>query len=691
MKGSVSYDRNDRLQIFVSLENAAQGKQFFDRVIEKTALVIKAHPNSSIADNALLLMGRAYYYQREFAAAERKFKEVISNYTDSDVLDAATFWYGRCLAQQQQTLQAKEVLGSVIASPRTSAAVRADAHFALAELAIRDEVFQEAIKHIELGLPLAVDIEQKARAAFVLARIYDQLGDFKSAATYYQAVLKLNPDFDLQYAALLSYALDLRKQKEYEAAERVLLRILGDDKYLDKFPEVRYELAQCYELQDRLGKALDLYIEIIRRHKKTEFSARSYLRLGLIKQEISRDYAAALAFYDSAKVEFSQGEVGKLIEGSVKRMEKILKLYESRSALDSTLRLGIVQGDRRTERKRIDTTALRERRTMQRTRRDYRRSVFLELGGIESFSDSAEVRTTIKRQKITFEAARDSATYLRYKLDYLDYSAEIANFYQMILPIADSAKAWYRITLAYIDDSLHTFPDSLQKRLYAQKAPLLYALAEVYRAEAQRAQQDSLYKLILEKFPRSKYAERIREYFGLPPLVEETADDQRLYVLALSKLEEGEKTLALRTLDSLMHVFPHSALYPKMLLLKGFIFEKQALRDSAISAYSALVKKFPNSEEARSVQAKLEVVQQLKATKSDSLSSQVRSNNDTLTTDSMNAEHTDTTLALPRAKLTDKKDSLLASPYSRRNEKNDTTLLRSRSKRTILRDTSNIK
>ncbi|PIO47828.1 MAG: hypothetical protein CMR00_08050 [[Chlorobium] sp. 445] len=398
-----------------------------------------------------------------------------------------------------------------------------------------------------------------------------------------------------------------------------------------------------------------------------------------------------MRFYDSAKVEFNQGEVGKLIEESVKRMEKILKLYESRSALDSTLRLGIVKGDTRTERKRVDTTALRERRTMPRTRRDYRRSVFLELGGIESFSDSAEVRTTIKRPKITFAAARDSATYLRYKLDYIDYSAEIANFYQMILPIADSAKAWYHITLSYIDDSLHTFPDSLQKKLLAQKAPLLYALAEVYRAEAQRAQQDSLYKLILEKFPQSKYAERIREYFGLPPLVEETADDRRLYALALSKFEDGEKTLALRTLDSLMHVFPRSALYPKMLLLKGLIYEKQALADSAISAYSTLVKNFPNSEEARSVQAKLEVVQQAKATKPDSLSSQVRSSNDTITTDFMNIKKPDTTLALPRAKSTDKKDSLLASPYSRRKERHDTTLLRPRSKRTILRDTSNIK
>jgi tetratricopeptide (TPR) repeat protein len=655
MKSSVSYERNTRLQIFVSLENAAQGKQFFDRVIEKTALVLKAHPNSSIADNALLLMGRAYYYQREFEAAERKFKEVLSNYTDSDVLDAATFWYGRCLAQQQETAKAKEVLGSVIASPKTTDAVRADAHFALAELAIRDELLQEAIKQIELGLPFAVDIEQKARATFVLARIYDQLGDFKSAASAYQAVLSLNPDFELQYAAMLSYALDLREQGRYDEAQRAFQRILGDDKYLSKFPEVRYELAQCYEMQDRLGKALDLYFEIIRRHKRTEFSARSYLRLGLIKQEISRDYAAALAFYDSAKVEFNQGEVGTLIATASQRMEKILKLYESRRAMDSTLRLGIVRAERQAVRKRPDTTTVREGRTPQRTRRDYRRRVFLELGGIDSFSDSTETRTTVKRQKITFEAARDTQTYLKYKLDYIDYSAAIANFYQMNLYIADSAKAWYHLTLKLIDDSLHTFPDSLQKKLHDQKAPLLYALAEVYRAEGQKSQQDSLYNLILEKFPNSKYAERIREYFGLPPLVQTIADEERLYALAVLDFEHGKATLALQTLDSLMRVFPNSALHPKKLLLKGFIFEKAfALPDSAISAYSLLVKLFPNSEEAKSVQEKLNAALQARAAKTDSLSATVKGTNHIGKTD---AEKKDTTLALPNLKRAALRDS----------------------------------
>ncbi|MCS7013089.1 MAG: tetratricopeptide repeat protein [Chloroherpetonaceae bacterium] len=615
MKGSVSYDRNARLQIFVSLENAAQGKQFFDRVIEKTALVLKAHPNSSIADNALLLMGRAYYYQREFQPAERKFKEVLTNYTDSDVLDAATFWYGRCLAQQEETEKAREVLGSVIASPKTTNAVRSDAHFALAELAIRREDYQEAIKQIEQGLPLAVDIEQKARAAFVLARIYDRLGDFKSAARYYQMVLSLDPDFELQYAAMLSYALDLREQGDYDHAIRAFQRILADDKYLDKFPEVRYELAQCYELQDRLGRALDLYVEIIRRHKRTEFAARSYLRLGHIKRDISRDFSAALAFYDSAKVEFNQGELGKLIDESAKQMEKILRLYETVEALDSVIQLGIGSAATKPERKPM-LSLNAPSRTQPRTRRDYRRSVYLELGGIDSFSDSAESRTAPKRQKVSFVRAQDSATYTRYRYDRILRAAEIANFYQLSLLIPDSASRWYQATLKMIDDSLHTFPDSLQKNLQAQKPPLLYALAEIYRLERKSRLQDSIYRLILDRYPKSKYAKRIREHFGLPIPTDLNEDDEALYTLALEQFEHHHAHTALKTLDSLLVFFPQSALRPKALLLRGFIFEKGlALPDSAIEAYSQLVKKYPDSEEARAVKDKLAFVEEARAAK----------------------------------------------------------------------------
>jgi hypothetical protein len=77
-----------------------------------------------------------------------------------------------------------------------------------------------------------------------------------------------------------------------------------------------------------------------------------------------------------------------------------------------------------------------------------------------------------------------------------------------------------------------------------------------------------------------------------------------------------------------MRAFPNSTLRPKMLLLKGFIFEKAfALPDSAISAYSLLVKLFPDSEEAKSIQEKLKLALQAKAAKADSLSAPVKGTN----------------------------------------------------------------
>ncbi len=175
IESSLKYDKDAPLEIFPSIESAASGKQFFDRVVKKTSIVLTAHPVSSLADNALLLMGKAYFHLKSLEAAERKFKEIITNYPDGDVIDEATFWYGRTLAQLQQSQEAKSVLGAVITSRKTSDEVRADTYFALAELAIKDEKLQEAAEEIEKGLRLVKDENLKSRAAFTLAKIYDRL------------------------------------------------------------------------------------------------------------------------------------------------------------------------------------------------------------------------------------------------------------------------------------------------------------------------------------------------------------------------------------------------------------------------------------------------------------------------------------------------------------------------------------
>lgn len=614
IEGSLKYDKDTPLEIFPSIESAASGKQSFDLVIKKTSIVLTAHPVSSLADNALLLMGKAYFHLKSLEAAERKFKEIMTNYPDGDVVDEATFWYGRTLAQLQQSEEAKSVLGSVLASKKTSDVVRADAYFALAELAIKDEKFEEAAEEIEKGLQLAKDENLKSRAAFTLAKIYDRIGRFSDAARAYQIVIDLDPPvYDVLYAAQLNYAIDLRKQGNNREAEKRLQEMLNDDKNYAKFAEIRYELAECFVEQDRLGKAIDLYIEIIRRAKKTEASAKSYYQLGRIKQEISIDYETARAFYDSSRIEYGQGEIKVLAENAFAKMDKILSLYDEYAVIDSVLKLGILKPLEKDTTKKIDSAAVastnpESKPVTRRLRKEYRRSVTLALGGRDVFAETAGSATEVqRRQKFTLAPARDTATFVKYHKDLLDRTAAIGNFYHLTLPMPDSAIIWYERAFRYSFNPIFNLSDTLRQQVENTKVPLLFSIADVYRSINQQEKMDSLYRLILASYPNSRYTNRIREYYGMPVAEEDIKPDRALYLQAFALIDSSQYELALRTLDSLYNQFPSSDLRPKALLAGAYLlYEKFSRPDSALLRYKLLASLYPESEEAKFIEPTLQ-------------------------------------------------------------------------------------
>lgn len=614
IEGSLKYDKDTPLEIFPSIESAASGKQSFDLVVKKTSIVLTAHPVSSLADNALLLMGKAYFHLKSLEAAERKFKEIMTNYPDGDVVDEATFWYGRTLAQLQQSEEAKSVLGSVLASKKTSDVVRADAYFALAELAIKDEKFEEAAEEIEKGLQLAKDENLKSRAAFTLAKIYDRIGRFSDAARAYQIVIDLDPPvYDVLYAAQLNYAIDLRKQGNNREAEKRLQEMLNDDKNYAKFAEIRYELAECFVEQDRLGKAIDLYIEIIRRAKKTEASAKSYYQLGRIKQEISIDYETARAFYDSSRIEYGQGEIKVLAENAFAKMDKILSLYDEYAVIDSVLKLGILKPLEKDTTKKIDSAAVastnpESKPVTRRLRKEYRRSVTLALGGRDVFAETAGSATEVqRRQKFTLAPARDTATFVKYHKDLLDRTAAIGNFYHLTLPMPDSAIIWYERAFRYSFNTIFNLSDTLRQQVENTKVPLLFSIADVYRSINQQEKMDSLYRLILASYPNSRYTNRIREYYGMPVAEEDIKPDRALYLQAFALIDSSQYELALRTLDSLYNQFPSSDLRPKALLAGAYLlYEKFSRPDSALLRYKLLASLYPESEEAKFIEPTLQ-------------------------------------------------------------------------------------
>ena len=52
--------------------------------------------NSSYVDDALMILGKSFYYQKNYLKARRKFEELISTQPESDYILEATLWIGKC-------------------------------------------------------------------------------------------------------------------------------------------------------------------------------------------------------------------------------------------------------------------------------------------------------------------------------------------------------------------------------------------------------------------------------------------------------------------------------------------------------------------------------------------------------------------------------------------------------------------
>ncbi|ACF12765.1 TPR repeat-containing protein [Chloroherpeton thalassium ATCC 35110] len=611
MREAQTFSASDNLHIFSKTENNTAGKANFEKVITKTSEILKSHPVSDLADNALLLMGKAYFYTNELQPAERKFKEILTNYPDSDIFDEASFWYGRTLTRQFHTEEAAEILRSIMKSSKTSDVVMAKCYFSLAELAINEGNLEEAAMLIESGLALEDSEDLKTLAAYTLARIYDQLHRFKKAAETYTFLLNLSPSYEMHYIAQLNTGIALREQSRARLAIKIFQDLLADDNNLENFGEIRFELATAYAQNDELGKAFDLYQEIIYRHPGTEAAAKSFYQLGKLRMEISQDLTMAKTLFDSAKAAYPKGDIAKKAQEQSTTLKNLLDLYDETIQLDSTIQLGILAtADVLAEDTALPNDSLesepapkKEEPPRKRTRQDYRKSAFLARGAHDAFNETTTQKSSTST-KPKFQPAANEAALKQYQIQAIENRIALGRFYHLTMQTPDSALSWYTQALRKIQ------ADSSDK-LATLREVVLFSLSDIYRNLGDTTQMDSVYKVLLADFPESAYINRVREHFNLPKLRRgENAPEQILYTNAIQTLENSQADTSLAMLKTLLSRYPNSALIPKVLLGIGFIYENNLSEpDSAILAYQKLAADYPKSEEAKHVKNKLDAVQ----------------------------------------------------------------------------------
>ena len=295
-------DRNRYIQVFVTPDRVAS-QQNFDEAIKKSADVLRDNPTSKWVDDALMVIGKSYFYLQNYVGAEEKFQEVIN--LGGALEDEARFWLGRTLIASDALSRAAEHLEASLNREGLSSRWEPYLRTSLGELYVNREAWGEAAAELEASVPRMKDKERAARAQFLLAQVYESLEQYGNAAQAYARVLKFKPDYPLVYAAKIS---EVRVEGLYGNANealRMLRSMERDDKNFDNRAELMYFRGRVLQAGGNANEAFDTYDALLFSDDRTlnANSVRGHVHyaIGELYRDNYVDFVYAAAHFDTSR------------------------------------------------------------------------------------------------------------------------------------------------------------------------------------------------------------------------------------------------------------------------------------------------------------------------------------------------------------------------------------------------------
>ncbi|MCS7081506.1 MAG: tetratricopeptide repeat protein [Bacteroidetes bacterium] len=279
--------------------------------IEKAAAVIRDRPRSRFVDDALLLIGRAHFYQAQYGLAEQRFRELLEHFPESPFRQEAFFWRARTLVAMGRLQEARVSLEEELRrldSRASSAQPRL--RVLLGEIYLREDRLEEAFQHLEEAAGALKSARERARARLLCGQVGLRLGRNREADRAFEAVVRSGVDFILIRTAALGRVEALRRSGAPVEALRLLDRMRADAKYLETLAELDFERAYTLEQMGRPQEALSIYRDMLRgaaRYSRGQASwmrvrPKVYWRLAILYRDVYRQWALAKAYADSARL-----------------------------------------------------------------------------------------------------------------------------------------------------------------------------------------------------------------------------------------------------------------------------------------------------------------------------------------------------------------------------------------------------
>ncbi|MFH1862113.1 MAG: tetratricopeptide repeat protein [bacterium] len=292
-------------------EELAPGQQpqvaKFQKSLDSAARVLEYYPKSKYVDDALMLMGKSYYYIKSYPSAIRKFEELLANYPTSPLLHEARLYIGKTLIASDRVEEGLDYLAKLWGE-KIPEEVRIESQRTMADYNFEKENYRQALTEYQKTLEAQKNERARADLSYQIGECLFLMGDYDNAEAAYLQVLKEKPTRKRQFEAIFKRALTLDQQGDYSEALAICERLLKKDIYFSYVEPVYLAKANLLNKLGRSEEAIQLYEKTIQLYPRTDTSAKACYFLGEIYLHDLADFTKAEEYLAKVATEKAQSE-----------------------------------------------------------------------------------------------------------------------------------------------------------------------------------------------------------------------------------------------------------------------------------------------------------------------------------------------------------------------------------------------
>jgi TonB family protein len=492
--------------------------QKYEEAIKKASKVLIFHPKSKWADDALFLIGRAYYNMGEYAKAQRKFEELLASFPKSKFADDCHYYVSLCQYKSGNELDAIQSLKLLVQSSKAEKKKRAEAAFLLGGMYFEREEYDDAVSHYR---QLVENYKKDTLAVFAQARIGESFWlkkDYAEAKEAYAQVEKYDPKPEMLFDSKFKSGECCYLMGSFEEGMKIFTGLSNETKYPEKLPLVKLKIIEGILLSDSTQEAIQEYDKIVKDYPKTEHSATALYQLGMIYLEKFGDLKKAKELFDSCKAESPQS---KIAHEALTKSANIAKVEEYQTELSAE----------ETEKSCNALFLLAEFYLAQMNQPDSALAEYLLLAAKHPESEYASkslyaaawILENIKKdttgaKEVYERILKDysGSDYLKPALEFLKISPdsfEVSNPERKYLKAEKMLFEYENVDSALVlyNGIIQEFPQSI----YAGKSAYAIAWITEYYANPGDSTVILAYQKVIDQYPNSEYAEAARLKLGL--------------------------------------------------------------------------------------------------------------------------------------------------------------------------------